>query len=185
MEAPQASLFVDPLAAKLAGSEGMAQPMGSWIMVPRTRYGDDFLRFHYARGCRQLVLLGAGFDARAYRMEGMEKLSVFEVDQQTTFDVKEPLLANEELRVKNRVVVPYEFTEQNRAAGRTWGQALIAKGFDVRVPTVWLLEGFVMYLSMNDTKLMMEEVGRLSAPGSVVFHDASSVDIVSKNVVSL
>ena len=44
------------------------------------------------------------------------------------------------------------------------------------MPTVWLLEGFVMYLSMNDTKLMMEEVGRISAPGSAIFHDAVSVD---------
>lgn len=31
------ALFVDPLAAKLAGPEGLAQPMGDWIMVPRTR----------------------------------------------------------------------------------------------------------------------------------------------------
>merc|ERR1719213_1606597 len=126
----------------------------------------------------------ARMDARAYRLDkgiyGREDgLVVFEVDQPTTFDVKEPLLANEELRVKNRVVVPYEFTEQNRAAGRTWGQALIAKGFDVRVPTVWLLEGLLMYLSMNDTKLLMQELGKLSAPGSAVFHDAVSESYVA------
>ena len=51
---------------------------------------DDFLRTHYAKGCRQLVLLGAGMDARAYRMGGLDELRVFEVDQKTTFDVKEP-----------------------------------------------------------------------------------------------
>ena len=82
------ALFVEPQAYKLAGSEGRAQPMGDWIMVPRTRFGDDYLREQYARGARQLVLLGAGFDARAYRMSQLPDLAVFEVDQQTTFDVR-------------------------------------------------------------------------------------------------
>jgi methyltransferase (TIGR00027 family) len=183
------SLFYEPehIAANLAGDEGLAAPMGDWIMVPRTRFGDDFLFKHFTKrqnACGQLVLLGAGMDARAYRLDknvyGRENgLVVFEVDQQTTFDVKEPLLVGEELRVRDRVVVPYEFTEQNRAAGRTWGQALIAKGFDVRVPTVWLLEGLLMYLSMSDTKLLMEELGKLSAPGSAVFHDAVSESYVA------
>eukprot|EP00966_Prymnesium_polylepis_P228316 5284102-Prymnesium_polylepis.1 len=73
--------------------------MGSWIMVPRTRYGDDLLEQYYQKGCRQLVLLGAGMDARAYRVTGLPELRVFEVDQQTTFDVKEPLLAGEQISV--------------------------------------------------------------------------------------
>ena len=111
--------------------------MGDWIMVPRTRYGDDLLRHQYLeRGARQLVLLGAGFDARAYRLAGLEELTVFEVDQQTTFDVKEPLLAKEALAVGGRHVVPTEFTEQGR-----WGADLEARGFNSTVPTVWLLEG--------------------------------------------
>ena len=85
------SLFDDPLAKKLAGDEGLAQPMGSWIMTPRTRYADDYLRLHYANGCRQLVLLGAGMDSRAFRLP-LEGTKVFEVDSQSLFDVKEPLV---------------------------------------------------------------------------------------------
>jgi len=70
---------VDPLASKLAGPEGLQQPMGDWIMVPRTRFGDDFIIEHYTqRGVRQLVLLGAGMDARAYRLR-LPELKVFEV----------------------------------------------------------------------------------------------------------
>lgn len=172
------SLFFDPLARELAGNEGMAQPMGSWIMVPRTRYGDDFLRTHYARGCRQLVLLGAGMDARAYRMPGLEELSIFEVDQQTTFDVKEPLLVGEKLAVAKRAVVGTEFTDQGR-----WSRDLIAAGFDPKVPTVWLLEGLLMYLTMRDTEDLMREMGRLSAAGSAVFHDACSKQYIDAGVV--
>ena len=137
------ALFTDRLGAKLAGSEGRAQPMGGWIMVPRTRYGDDLLSQYYEKGCRQLVLLGAGMDARAYRMSGLPQLRVFEVDQATTFDVKEPLLESEPLSVQSRAVVATEFTERGR-----WATDLEAAGFDKSVPTVWLLEGLLMYLSM-------------------------------------
>ena len=73
-------MFVDPLASKLAGPEGLHPPMGDWIRVPRKRFGDDFITEHYTkpRGVRQLVLLGAGMDARAYRLR-LPELKVFEV----------------------------------------------------------------------------------------------------------
>jgi methyltransferase (TIGR00027 family) len=148
--------------------------MGGWIMVPRTRFGDDLLRTYYDRGVRQLVLLGAGFDARAFRLSGMGELKCFEVDQKTTFDVKEPLLASDPLAVASRHVVATEFT--NKAVG--WGAALEAAGFISTVPTVWLLEGLLMYLSLPDTRTLMEEIGRLSATGSLVFHDAVSATYV-------
>ena len=121
-------------------------------MVPRTRFGDDFLFTHYTKkrnACRQLVLLGAGMDARAYHLDKRlyggwkDGLVVFEVDRPTTFEYKESLLWGEELRVKDRVVVPFEFTEQKDAepfwplafgpppGTLSLGQALIEKGFDV------------------------------------------------------
>ena len=173
------SLFHDHLAAKLAGSEGRAQPMGSWIMIPRTRYGDDLLRICYeTRGVRQLVLLGAGMDARAYRMQNMSELRVFEVDQKTTFDVKEPLLEGEQLTTASRVVVATEFTDRGQ-----WSRDLEAAGFDRNVPSVWLLEGLVMYLSMSDTIAMMKDIGFLSANGSAVFHDAISAHYLQNRIV--
>jgi methyltransferase (TIGR00027 family) len=116
-------------------------------------------------------------DARAYRMV-LPELRVFEVDQKTTFDVKEPLLKEDALSVASRAVVPTEFTERGR-----WGADLIAAGFDKSVPTVWLLEGLLMYLSLPDTHELMTEMGRLSAPGSAVFHDACSQQYVGAGVV--
>ena len=117
------SLYSDPLGHKLAGAEGRAAPMGDWIMTPRTRFGDDLLRSCYGRGARQLVLLGAGMDARAYRMDGMPELSVFELDQKTTFDVKEPLVVDEKLSVAARRAIPTEFTERGR-----WAADLVKAG---------------------------------------------------------
>jgi methyltransferase (TIGR00027 family) len=48
--------------------------------ICRTRYIDDVVREALARGIGQLVLLGAGFDTRPYRLAGMESVKVFEVD---------------------------------------------------------------------------------------------------------
>ena len=69
--------------------------MGDWIMTPRTRFADDLVKEHYEghAAARQLVLLGAGMDSRAFRMTSVDELAVYEVDQPTTFDIKEPLVA--------------------------------------------------------------------------------------------
>lgn len=174
------SIFVDPLASTLAGSEGLRQPMGEWILVPRTRYGDDFLVRKYYQGCRQLVLLGAGMDSRAFRTfaatpkstpaqrtVSLPELAVFEVDQQTTFDVKEPLLADSQLTVRSRHVVGTDFDK-----GGQWVEDLLNHGFDTHVPTVWLLEGLLYYLVDKDVAQVMQDIGKMSAAGSGVFHDS-------------
>ena len=142
------SLFVDPMAHLLAGSEGRRQPMGAWILVPRTRRGDDVLVEGYRAGCRQLVQLGAGMDARAYRVfapdsnsppaaasaDGswrggvkLDELAVFEVDQGTTFDVKEPLLEGAPLTVKSRHAIAADF-----ALRGDWADALVRGGHRAR-----------------------------------------------------
>merc|ERR1711953_720240 len=90
-----------------------------------------------------------------------------EVDQQTTFDVKEPLLAEAQLTVSSRHVVGTDFTEDGR-----WATDLLHHGFDSSVPTVWLLEGLLYYLPESDVIRVMQDIGRLSAAGSAVFHDS-------------
>eukprot|EP00392_Amoebophrya_sp_AT5.2_P006122 g6132.t1 len=194
-------LFTDPQAFALAGSSGRRQPMGAWILVPRTKFGDDLLveRYHN-HGARQLVLLGAGMDSRAFRLPGLPELKVFEVDQQTTFDVKEPILKalrdekttttgegpegqsspqnNGELLVRSRHTVATDFSVPGQ-----WVEQLTGEhGFDVKVPTVWLLEGLMMYLSPKDGQKLMQDIGRLSAPKSVVFHDGCSKQYITEGI---
>ena len=170
------ALFADPLGYKLAGAEGRASPMGDWIMTPRTRFADDLVKEHYdgPAAARQLVLLGAGMDSRAFRMTSVDELAVYEVDQPTTFDIKEPLVADEKLGVSSRTTVATDFTDRG-----AWAKQLAATSFDAAVPTVWILEGLLMYLSLRDTEDLMRQIGELSAPGSVVFHDAVSANYVA------
>ena len=153
------SLFKDPYARRLAGHEGMENPMGSWIMVPRTViithmhtcmvlrawlipfskvFGDQFIQKAYTEGNRQIVLLGAGMDARAWRMPELPEATVFEVDQSTTFQVKEPLMKGEPLGVKARHTVALDFDQSQDLRG-----ALVQQGFSPQEPTTWVLEGLL------------------------------------------
>merc|ERR1712070_396169 len=175
----QDSLFKDPYAYKLAGREGRANPMGEWIMVPRTVFGDQFITRHYERGTRQVVLLGAGMDARAYRMSHLNESVFFEVDQATTFDVKEPLLHDDIPTVKARHTVTVELDSDSY----NLKAELLKQGFSTAEPTVWVLEGLVMYLSMKHTRKLMQDIGELSARGSAVFHDAISASYLDAGVV--
>ncbi len=51
--------------------------------VARTRYIDDVVTGALRAGATQVVILGAGFDARAYRVPAMARAAVFEVDHPT------------------------------------------------------------------------------------------------------
>jgi methyltransferase (TIGR00027 family) len=88
-------LFHDPWAASLAGPEGEAwlkqRPAESVIpIVIRARYFDDFLQNVSGReGIRQVVLMGAGLDTRAFRLDWPEKTLLFELDQQSVLSHKD------------------------------------------------------------------------------------------------
>lgn len=64
-----------------------------------------------------------------------------------------------------------------------WAAELLRHGFDAWVPTVWLLEGLLMYLTIPEQQRLMRTVGILSAPGSAVFHDAISAEEVKSRIV--
>lgn len=177
------AMFHDGLAGKLAGSEGRNQPMGGWILIPRTVYGDEVLRRGYdENNCRQLVLLGAGMDARAWRLH-LPELDVYEVDMKANFDVKEDLVAEQSLTVRSRSVVVTNFAKKTGANSTpAWVTDLQRAGFRNDVPTVWLLEGLMMYLTSDDQIGLMKNIGMISAQGSILFHDAISKSYESVGV---
>lgn len=78
-------LFIDSgLYARFApGGRGAIE-----FITARERYIDDFLKSCLSEGLDQVVILGAGFDTRAYRIAGIEKARVFEVDHPDTQEVK-------------------------------------------------------------------------------------------------
>lgn len=136
----------------------------SQLMVVRTGGIDDAIR---EAGHRQVVILGAGLDGRAWRMEELADAVVFEVDHPDS--QRDKRARAEALRPKAREVrfVPVDFACDDLEA------ALAKSGHDPAVPTTWIWEGVVMYLARRDIEATLAVVARRSAAGSrlvVLYH---------------
>ena len=128
------------------------------LMGPRTVEIDDGLRA--LRPGFQLVVLGAGLDARAYRMRELAGSVVFEIDHPASQAFKRR--ATEGLRPCCRELhhVPVDFEREKL------GDALTGAGHDPRVPTAWVFEGVITYLTPADVEASLDVIAARSAPGS-------------------
>jgi len=179
----------DPLAARFLGSvfesaslseasvadslqKLMASGMGPAFaeVVARTRYIDDFLRACLDGGIEQLVILGAGFDTRAYRFRALlpQRVAVFEVDHPAIQERKKTLVTKVFGILPSHVVyVPLDFDRGDL------GEALRGRGYDAARRAAFIWEGVTMYLTAEAVERTLACVARDSAPGSsIVFNYA-------------
>jgi methyltransferase (TIGR00027 family) len=129
--------------------------------VVRTRLIDDLVREAIHAGAQQLVLLGAGFDSRAYRLEGAKCIRTFEVDHPATQRVKRE-------RLRSRIKQPFEnvrFVEVDFEKDDLEFK-LKEAGFDEKALSVALWEGVVSYLSEGAVNANVAVLARLLAPHS-------------------
>lgn len=129
-------------------------------MALRTRFFDDFLRDAAAAGIRQVVILAAGLDARAYRLAWPAATVVYDVDQPGVVAFKSSTLSA-------LGAVP---TADVRAVGidlrEDWPAALRAAGFDDTATTAWIAEGLLMYLPADAQDRLFDHITALSPAGS-------------------
>jgi len=129
--------------------------------VVRTRSIDDLVRDAIRCGTKQLVLLGAGFDSRAYRLEEARNIRTFEVDHPATQRAKRERLGRRLGSIPDGV----HFVEVNFERDDL-ELKLKQVGFDERIPAVVLWEGVVSYLSEPAVAANMAVLARLLAPAS-------------------
>lgn len=174
-------LFIDPWASRLAGDEGMRwlaqrSPESTISIVLRTRFFDDFLqRVVCECGIRQVILMAAGLDTRAFRLGWPERTHLFELDQETVLEHKERALRSSGARPTcDRNVVAVDLTS-------SWQPALNLAGFDVTKPSVWLMEGFLFYLPTGELTRLLDLVLNLAAPGRHIGFDViNSITLTSE-----
>src|SRR5262245_11738796 len=129
--------------------------------VSRTRLFDDAIRGALNDGVGQIVLLGAGFDSRAYRLPGIDRARVFEVDQDATQAKKIDGLRRRFGSPPSHVVhVGVNFQT------RTVDTALQRHGFDSNAPGFVLWEGVTNYLSERAVDVTLRALARVAAPHS-------------------
>ncbi|MCV7192319.1 class I SAM-dependent methyltransferase [Mycolicibacterium brumae] len=131
-------------------------------MAVRTRFFDEYFAAAGEAGIRQAVILAAGLDSRAYRLDWPDGTVVYEIDQPEVVEFKTRTLA--ELGAQpsaTRRTVAIDLRED-------WPAALAAAGFDAAQPTAWLAEGLLIYLPPQAQDRLFDQILALSAPGSAV-----------------
>ena len=128
----------------------------------RTAAIDTALRDAIAAGATQLVILGAGYDGRAWRMRELSGVKVFEVDHPATQRHKLRLVPELPTASSNVRFVSIDLERESLSdlldrAGHT-------RGF----PTCWIWEGVVMYLTRDAMRATLADIAGRSAPDSTV-----------------
>lgn len=126
----------------------------------RTAAIDHALQEAVAAGVRQVVVLGAGYDHRAWRLEALRLCKVFEVDHPATQQRKRESLQNRPPLCNQLVFAPVDF------AAEDLGEKLHDAGHNPQLPTAWLWEGVTMYLPPPAMRATLATVAARSATGS-------------------
>lgn len=135
--------------------------------VLRTWFFDNHLT---SANVRQIVLLAAGLDTRAFRLQWPAGTTVFELDLPDVLSFKDAVLdAHGGEPGCKRVTVPGDLRGD-------WPAALIAAEFDPAEPTAWLAEGLLVYMSAAEAAHMLGRVTDLSAPDSSLAAERTSLE---------
>ena len=128
----------------------------------RTKFFDDLCVRAAGVDVRQIVILAAGLDARAWRLPWPDGTVVYEIDQPKVLQFKAAVLQAHQCHTAARyVAVPIDLRND-------WPKALRQAGFDPSRPTAWLAEGLLPYLPAQAQDLLFDRVHAFSANGSQV-----------------
>jgi methyltransferase (TIGR00027 family) len=131
----------------------------------RTKHIDGVFRAEVAAGASQVVLLGAGYDSRAYRFASeLRDARVFEVDHPATSAMKRRGVQRILGAVpRNVAYVPVNFTSENVE------ERLQAAGYERSRVTLFIWEGVSTYLDAAAVDATFATVGRAGKRSSIVF----------------
>ncbi|MEV5547511.1 SAM-dependent methyltransferase [Streptomyces sp. NPDC052309] len=176
----------DPWAADFlhaAGAPGgppgdgpLQRLLPDWAVV-RTRFYDEHLLTAARSGCRQVVLLGAGLDTRAFRLDWPTGVHVFEVEDPALLSFKDHVLDWAPPSCGRRTAVGAD-------PRGPWGEELLAAGLDPRRPTAWLCETLLYHLQPAQVESIVSTMTGLSAPGSTFGAECVNAQTASSSFVA-
>jgi len=152
-----------PMGPRLAHRFIGAATLGLSYGIPlRTAAIDEAVCDAVEEGARQLVLLGAGLDARAWRMPRLAGVTVYELDHPDTQVYKRERTAGLEPLAREVRFCAIDFERQSIA------EALAEHAFEPSARSVWIWEGVTMYLTPDAIDATLGAVSALSAPASLL-----------------
>lgn len=161
----------------LPGAPGPGLGPGLYLTV-RTRFFDDFLLgASRSIGTRQVVLVAAGMDARAFRLDWPPGTRLYELDRPDVLFAKDDVV--DHLRIQpscERHMVGVDLEQP-------WAQALRDAGYKVQEPSVWLIEGLLFYLSPTTVRTLLEAISSLASEGSRLGMDLVNRELLTSPVM--
>ncbi|MDJ1172370.1 SAM-dependent methyltransferase [Roseofilum sp. BLCC_M154] len=158
-------LFYDPWAQQFVTPEAIAfkdeklHARDHEYVAIRARFLDDLIASSVPP-LKQIVILGAGMDARAFRLTWPKEATLYELDQPEVIEAKQTYFQDIEPQI-NRKAIAADLTQP-------WKSLLLEQGYQPEMPTLWILEGLLMYLTEPEVHNLLQTLSDLSAPESVL-----------------
>ncbi|MFN8369842.1 MAG: SAM-dependent methyltransferase [Bacteriovoracaceae bacterium] len=167
-------LFSDPFARALAGTDGWyiwkiaTDAVGEQPSIAlRTRYFDDRIKLALEQGVRQIVILAAGMDSRAYRLKFPVNTKIYELDRAEVLAYKQERLIGARLQCE-RSEIAVDLKDD-------WEKKLIEAGFKKGEKTVWIVEGLLMYLDESAVVSLFKRINSLATSQDILLSDILSL----------
>ena len=144
-------------------------------LIARTKFIDELIQKRAVNGTEQYVILGAGYDSRAHRLELPSSLKIFEVDQPEVSDNKLAKLPKELPNSDNVTYVNIDFSYQSLT------EQLIGAGFDQKKPTIFTLEGVSQYITKEAVSSTIKELASLTRDTNSIFFMSYVDELLDKN----
>ena len=180
----------DPYADSFVIGSGFIKLMGhklnTWLseklapgfhehLISRTKFIDELIEKSAVNGTEQYVILGAGYDSRAHRLELPSSLKIFEVDQPEVSDNKLPKLPKQLPNSDNVTYVNIDFSYQSLT------EQLIGAGFDQKKSTIFTLEGVSQYITKEAVSSTIKELASLTRDTNSIFFMSYVDELLDKN----
>ena len=187
---PDKRVINDPYADSFVIGSGFIKLMGhklnAWLseklapgfhehLIARTKFIDELIEKSAVNGIEQYVILGAGYDSRAHRLELPSSLKIFEVDQPEVSDNKLAKLPEELPNSENVTYVNIDFSYQSLT------DQLIGAGFDQEKSTIFTLEGVSQYITKEAVSSSIKELASLTRDTNSIFFMSYVDELLDKN----
>ena len=187
---PEKSVINDPYADKFVIGSGVIKLMGHrlnvWLssklapgfhehLISRTRFIDDLIEKSAKEGIEQYVILGAGYDSRANRLNLTPSLKIFEVDQPEVSDIKLSKLPKDLPNLENITYVNVDFSYQSLS------EQLLTAGFDQTKSTIFTLEGVSQYITKEAVSSTIQELSSITKDAKSIFFMSYVDELLNKD----
>lgn len=175
-------LFSDPFAKQLAGAEAFSAvekkltKQDQEYVAVRTRFFDDFLlETIQPTKITQVIILASGLDTRPFRLSWPPQTKVYELDKPEVLVPKANFFKNTPPTCLH-YVIGADLTQP-------WEHLLIEKGYLADLPSLWLLEGLMMYLTEAQVHNLLQIISTLTSQQSYLGLDLINTKVLEEDSI--